>query len=154
MTTSVPGAGVRRGMALLGVLALAWTFLHVGLTALALTTGSTTGSTTEALRVMTYCSPLMAALSFCAAALAFSGRAAARRPGLAGAAFLVLALVSAVLVAGCAVLLLRDAGWWVLWWVGVNVPLLVALAVCRRVFRAAQRQRFDAGPGPAGADPA
>lgn len=146
MTTSVPGATARRGMALLGVLALAWAFLHAGLTALALTTGSTTGSTTEALRVMKVCSPLLAVLSLCAAALAFSGRAAARRPGLAGASFLVLALVGAVLVAGCAVLLLRDAGWWVLWWVGVNVPLLVVLAVCRRVFRAAQRRRLDAGP--------
>jgi len=144
MKTSLPEATVRRFLTILGVAALASTLLHAGLTALALTTGPTAGSTTEALRLMTYASPLLMVLSFCGAALAFSGRTATRRPGLAGATFLVLALVCGVLVAGCAVLLIRNAGLWAIPWLGINIPVLVALFVCRRLFRSAQRSRLRA----------
>lgn len=142
MSTGVPETTVRRGMVLLGVVALASTLLHAGLVAVALTAGRTSGPTTEALRVMRYTSPLLAVLSFCAAALAFSGRTPARRPGLAGATFLTLALVCAAVLTGCAVLLSRHAGPWALYWLAINTPLLTGLAVCRRVFRSAQR----AGP--------
>jgi len=60
MTTSVPEATLRRVLTMLGIVGLAWTLLHAGLTALALTTGTTLGSTAEALRVMTYSSPPLA----------------------------------------------------------------------------------------------
>ncbi|MCH6161288.1 hypothetical protein [Streptomyces marispadix] len=152
MKTSVPEATVRRGMVVLGVAGLAWTLLHAGLTALALTTGPTAGSTTEALRVVTYSSPLLMVLSFCGASLAFSGRTARRRPGLAGAAFLVLALVCAVLVAACAALLIRHAGLWALPLLAINFPLLVVTFVCRRSFRSAQRSRRRAESDWAGID--
>jgi hypothetical protein len=141
MTTSVPEATVRRVLAMLGVVGLVWTLLHAGLTALALTSGSTVGTTAEALRVATYSSPPLALLSFCGAALAFSGRSPTRRPGLAGAAFLVLALVCAVLVTACAALVIRDAGLWAIPVLAVDFPLLVALFVCRRLYRSAQRKR-------------
>jgi hypothetical protein len=144
MTTSVPDSTVRRVLAMLGIVGLAWTLLHAGLTVLALTTGRTVGSTAEALGVATYSSPLLALLSFCGAALAFSGRTATRRPGLAGAAFLVLALVCAVLVAACASLLIRHAALWALPLLAINFPLLVAMFVCRRLFRSAQRNRLRA----------
>lgn len=147
MTTSVPEATGRRILGLLGVLALLWMLLHISLTALSLTSGETAGSTAEALTVMTYGSPLLAVLSFCGAALAFSGRRPARRPGLAGAAFLGLALVCAVVAATCGALLIRDAGMWVPAWLAVNLPLLLALFVCRRMFRAAQRGRPASGSG-------
>ncbi|NLU73173.1 hypothetical protein HCC61_10855 [Streptomyces sp. HNM0575] len=150
MTTSVPEATVSRFMTVFGVLALFWTLLHAGLIAVALTAGPTTGSTTEALRAMTYSSPLLLVLSFCGAALAFSGRRPARRPGLAGAAFLVLALVCAVVVATCAALLILDAGQWALVLVAINLPLVLVLAVCRRVFRSAQRSGPGAGSGRTG----
>jgi hypothetical protein len=152
MKTSVPEATVSRFLTMLGVVALVWTLLHAGLTALALTTGPTVGSTAEALRMMTYSSPLLTVLSFCGAALAFSGRTATRRPGLAGAAFLVLALVCAVLVATSAALVMRDAGLWALSSVAVNLPLILALFVCRRLFRSAQRSRLRAGSDRAGTD--
>lgn len=145
MKTSVPEATVSRVMAMFGGVALVWTLLHAGLTALALTTGPTDGSTAEALRVITYSSPLLAVLSFCGAALAFSGRRPTRRPGLAGATFLVLALVCAVLVAACAALVIRHAGLWALSLLAVNFPLLLALFVCRRVFRSAQRSGLRPG---------
>jgi hypothetical protein len=139
MKTSVPEATVRRFLTMFGAVALIFVLVHAGFTDLALTTGPTSGSMAEVLRVMTYSSPLLMALSFCGAALAFSGRTATRRPGLAGASFLVLILVCAVLVAGCAALLIRHAGLMVFVWLGINFPLVVALFVCRRVFRSAQR---------------
>jgi hypothetical protein len=152
MTTSVPEATVRRFLKMFGGVELAWTLLHAGFTVLALTSGPTTPSVTEWLRMMTYSSPLLAVLSFCGAALAFSGRTATRRPGLAGATFLVLALVCAVLVAGCAALVFRHAGLWALPWLGINFPLVVVMFVCRRVFRSAQRNRLRAGSDRAGTD--
>ncbi|WP_314175799.1 hypothetical protein [Streptomyces winkii] len=152
MTTSVPEATVRRVLTLLGIFGLVCTVAHAGFTALALTTGPTAGSTAELLRVMTYASPLLAVLSFCGAALAFSGRRATRRPGLAGAGFLVLALVCAVLVAACGALLIRHAGLWALPLLGIEFPLLVALFVCRRLFRSAQRRRPRAESDQAGTD--
>lgn len=140
MAAGVPETTARQGMVLLGVVALASTLLHAGLAVAALTAGHTSGATTEALRVMRYTSPLLAVLSFCAAALAFSGRTAARRPGLAGATFLMLALVCATVLTGCAILPARHAGWWALYWAAINTPLVAVLAVCRRVFRSAQRE--------------
>jgi hypothetical protein len=155
MRTSVPEATVRRGLTTLGVVAFAWALVHAGLFVLALTSsGSTLGSTTEALRVTAYSSPLLAVLSFCGAALAFSGRTPTRRPGLAGAAFLVLALVCAVVVAACAVLLVRHSGRWALVWPAVNFPPAAAMAICRRLFRSAQRGRPGAGPDRTGTGPA
>jgi hypothetical protein len=135
----VPGGTVRRGLSVLGVIGLTWTFVHGLLTVVALTSGPTAGTTAEVLRLTAASSPILAVLSFCAAALAFSGRTAARRPGLAGATFLTLALVCAVALTGCTFLLLRHAAWWGLWWPVLNAPLIAALAVCRRVFRSAQR---------------
>lgn len=137
---------------MLGIVAFAWTLLHAGITALALTTGPTLGSTAEALRVMAYSSPFLTVLSFCGAALAFSGRRATRRLGLAGATFLVLALVCAVLVAACAALLIRHAGLWALAWLAINFPLVAAMFVCRRLFRGAQRSRLRAESDRAGTD--
>ncbi|NBE52159.1 hypothetical protein [Streptomyces boluensis] len=142
MTTSVPEATVRRILTVAGVVALTWTLLHVGLTVLALTTGPTVGSTAEAFRVMKYFSPLLAVLSFCGTALAFSGRRATRRPGLAGATFLVLLLVCAVVAAACAAFLIRHVGLWSLPWLGLNSPLIIAMFACRRLFRSAQRSRL------------
>lgn len=147
MKTSVPEATVSRLLTMFGVVALLWTLLHAGLTALSLTTGPTVGSTAEALDVMAYSSPLLAVLSFCGAALAFSGRRPARRPGLAGVAFLMLALVCAVLVGAGAALVIGHAGVWALALLAVNSPLLLAMFVSRRLFRSAQRS----GPG-AGSD--
>jgi hypothetical protein len=145
MTTSVHEASVRRVLAVLGVLALTWTFVHAGFAVVALTSGTTVGTTREALKVMGATSPFLAALAFCAAALAFSGRAPERRPQLAGASLLLLLAVCAVLLEACAVLVLRDAALWAPLWVALNTPLVVALAVCRRVFRAAQRERLGLG---------
>ena len=150
MTTRVPDATVKRFLTVLGVLALFWTLLHAGLTAVALTSGQTSGSMAGALQVMTYTSPILALLSFCGAGLAFSGRTATRRPGLAGAAFLVMALVIAMVAAGCAGMLIRDAELWVLFWLPINLPLIVAVVVFRRVFRSAQRSRLRDGPDWAG----
>lgn len=139
MGAGVPEGTVRRGLSVLGVIGLTWTLVHAGLTVVALTSGRTAGTTAEVLRVTAASSPVLAVLSFCAAALAFSGRTPARRPGLAGATFLMLALVCAAVLTGCTVLLLRHAAWWGLWWPLFNAPLIAALAVCRRVFRSAQR---------------
>jgi hypothetical protein len=152
MKTSVPETTVRRFLTMFGAVALIFVLVHAALTALALTTGPTSGSMAEALRVMTYSSPLLTVLSFCGAALAFSGRTATRRPGLAGATFLVLLLVCAVLVAGCAAFLIGHEGLWVFVWLGINFPLLVALFVCRRMFRSAQRSGQRSGPDRAGPD--
>ncbi|MFC7308149.1 hypothetical protein ACFQVC_28480 [Streptomyces monticola] len=140
MTTSVPEATVRRFLTMLGFVALALTLVNAGFTVLALTSGPTTSSTDEALRVTTYFAPPLAVLSFCGAALAFSGRRPTRRPGLAGAAFLVLLLACAAVVAACAALLIRHAGPSALPWLGLNLPLVGALFVCRRLFRSAQRR--------------
>ncbi|WP_019547555.1 hypothetical protein [Streptomyces sulphureus] len=99
--TRVPEPTVRLFLTACGIIEVCCVLQHVGFGVLALTSPQDGGdSGTELLRVMTYCSPLLAVLSFCGAALAFSGRTARRRPSLAGASLLVVTLMCALLVAG------------------------------------------------------